>query len=78
MTATLDSLFKEGLSLPPDQRMSLARQLLDSVDPEPEPGVEAAWEAEIASRLERYRSGAVQSVPAAEVFARLKRIAPGS
>jgi putative addiction module component (TIGR02574 family) len=78
MTATLDSLFKEGLGLPPDQRISLARQLLDSVDPAPEPGSDAVWEAEIALRLERYQSGATKSIPAAEVFARLRRIAPGS
>ena len=78
MTATLDSLFKEGLGLPPDQRVSLARQLLDSVEPEPEPGAEAAWEVEAARRLERYRSGESPSIPAADVFARLRKVAPGS
>jgi putative addiction module component (TIGR02574 family) len=78
MTATLDTLFREGLGLPPDQRVSLARQLLDSVEPEPEPGAEAAGEAEAARRLERYHSGESPSIPAAEVFARLRKIAPGA
>jgi putative addiction module component (TIGR02574 family) len=73
---TLESLSEEALVLPPDQRLTLARRLLDSVDLEPDPGAEAAWEAEIARRIERLDSGASRSIPADEVFARLRRFAP--
>lgn len=76
MPATLDDVTRDALILPLDQRLALARQLLDSVNLEPEPGAEAAWEAEIARRIERYRAGDSKPVPAGEVFARLRQIAP--
>lgn len=77
MPITLERVSEEALVLPPEQRLQLARRLLDSVDLEPEPGAESAWEAEIARRIERFDSGASQTVPASEVFARLRRTAPG-
>ncbi len=76
MPATLDALSHDALVLPPDQRVALAYRLLVSVDPEPEPGADAAWEGEIAQRIARFDAGGV-TVPAAEVFARLREIAPG-
>ena len=47
------------------------------MDLEPDPGAEAAWQAEITQRIARYDAGEVQAIPAAEVFARLRKIAPG-
>ena len=76
MSTTLDSLSNEALTLPPDQRLALARRLLDSVDLEPEPGAEAAWEAEIARRIARFDAGESKAIPASEVLARLRKIAP--
>ena len=76
MPATLDAVAHDALILPPDQRLTLARQLLESVDLEPEPGAEAAWEAEIVRRIARFKSGEAKSIPAGEVFARLRQIAP--
>ena len=63
-------------NLPPDERLELARQLLVSVDLEPEPGAAAAWEKEIMRRLASFKSGEVKSIPAEEVFSRLRQIAP--
>jgi len=74
---TLDSLSHDALGLPPDQRVALAYRLLVSVEPDPEPGVDAAWETEIAQRIARYDAGASSTIPAGEVFARLREIAPG-
>jgi putative addiction module component (TIGR02574 family) len=76
MSATLDTLSLDALALPADQRLALARRLLDSVDLEPEPGAEAAWEAEIARRIKRFDAGESKTIPASEVFARLRQIAP--
>jgi len=76
MPQTLELISHDALSLPPDQRMVLAYRLLVSVEPKPEPGADAAWEAEIARRIARYDSGETPAVPAEEVFARLREIAP--
>lgn len=72
MPATLDIIARDALILPQDQRLALARQLLESVNLEPEPGAEAAWEAEIARRIARFKSGEAKPIPAGEVFARLR------
>ena len=76
MPTTLDAVVHDALILPTDQRLALARQLLESVDLEPEPGAEAAWEAEIVRRIARFKSGESKLIPAGEVFARLRQIAP--
>ncbi len=77
MAATLDALSHDALVLPPDQRVTLAYRLLASVEPDPEPGAEAAWEAEIIQRIARFDANESQTVPASEVFARWREIAPG-
>ena len=77
MLGALDALSHDALELPPDQRVTLAYRLLVSVEPDPEPGTDAAWEAEILARIARFDAGGSQTVPAAEVFARLREIAPG-
>jgi putative addiction module component (TIGR02574 family) len=76
MPASLDAVAQDALVLPPDQRLALARRLLDSVDLEPEPGADAAWESEISRRIARFKTGASKPIPAGEVFARLRQIAP--
>lgn len=77
MPATLDAISQDALVLPPDQRMTLAYRLLASVEPDPEPGADAAWEAEIIQRIARFDAGGSETAPASEVFARLREIAPG-
>ena len=76
VSAALDAVAQDALVLPPDQRLVLARKLLESVDLEPDPGVEAAWDAEIAQRVARFKAGESKAIPAGEVFARLRQIAP--
>jgi putative addiction module component (TIGR02574 family) len=77
MPATLDAISHDALVLPPDQRVTLAYRLLASVEPDPEPGADAAWEAEITQRIARFDAGESRTVPASEVLARLREIAPG-
>ena len=76
MATTFDTLTQEALVLPPDQRIALARQLQCSVEPEPDPGAEVAWEEEIARRIARADANDATLVPASKVFARLRQIAP--
>ena len=76
MPAALDAISHDALVLPADQRIALAYRLLVSVEPDPEPGAEAAWQAEIERRIARFDTGESQPIPAAEVFASLREIAP--
>ncbi|GMV04431.1 MAG: hypothetical protein AMXMBFR53_07110 [Gemmatimonadota bacterium] len=56
----------EARRLPREERARLAEALIASLDEEAE--VEQAWAAEIARRVEELRTGAVESIPAEEVF----------
>ena len=77
MSATIESLSHDALVLPPAERMTLAYRLLLSVEPGENIGADEAWQEEISNRIARYDAGAAETVPAAEVFARLREIAPG-
>ena len=77
MPATLDALSQEALVLPPDQRVSLAYRFLVSVEPDPQPGADVAWDEEIAKRIARFDAGESQAMAASEGFSRLRKIAPG-
>ena len=77
MPATLEAISQDALVLPADQRVALAYRLLVSVEPDPEPGAEAAWEQEIANRVARFDAGESKPISAEEVFASLREIAPG-
>ena len=77
MSLPLERLEAEALELPARERARLAHRLIASLDAvetaEEDPAeVERAWEEEIRRRLEEYRSGAVQPVPASEVFAKAR------
>ncbi len=56
-------------------KAELACFLLGSLEPEEE-GVAAAWDREIAQRVEEIRSGRAVGVPADEVFAELRKAYP--
>ena len=64
-------ILKEALELPADARAALVSSLIDSLDQEVDEDAEAAWELEIARRLDEIDSGKVKLVPWAEVRRRL-------
>lgn len=76
MNNTLESISCEALELPPDQRVTLAHRLLTSIDLDQESGAAEAWQQEIERRIQNYDQGLSKTVSAAEVFARLAKIAP--
>lgn len=73
MSESVETIVAEAVRLPPDQRLTLAHKILSSVEPEPSPETDAAWDREIRERIARYDAGEVQAIPAAEVFAELDR-----
>ena len=57
-----------------EERAQLAQQLLESVERDSDPEVQAAWESEIASRIAMYERGEATLIPAEDVFAAARRL----
>ena len=74
----ISEVAKDALELPPDQRLTLARILLDLSDENEDfsPDIEAAWETEICRRMVEVKAGRVRSSSFDEVFARLDQRFP--
>ncbi len=57
MVTDLEKLAKQALSLPSAERLSLARRLLESAEPEIDDEIERAWEEEIERRIAEIDNG---------------------
>jgi hypothetical protein len=75
MMKAIAELAKDALELPPVQRLTLARILLDltEADGDFSPQVEAAWDEEICRRMQTVRAGTARSRSFDQVFADLDR-----
>lgn len=75
----ISEVAKDALELPPVQRLTLARILLDLSDENQDfsPDAEAAWETEIGRRMEEVKAGRARSSDFDEAFARLDQRFPG-
>jgi putative addiction module component (TIGR02574 family) len=69
---TVDELMREAMRLAPNERASLARELLVSLDDLPDSEVERLWLEEAERRRKAVLAGESELVPADEVFARLR------
>lgn len=74
MSSLLAELSQRARELPPDERAQLAEELLGSLQEQPAPDVEAAWDAEIHRRIGEYERGEAKLVPAEDVFAEARRL----
>lgn len=74
----ISELAKDALELPPHQRMTLARILLEVSEPDQDfsPEIEAAWEDEICRRLKAVEAGDAKARSMEAVFADLDRRFP--
>jgi putative addiction module component (TIGR02574 family) len=63
MPKTLEAITHEVLELPHNQRLALARIILDLDAGPADPGVEAAWDEEIRARLKAYDEGRLEAIP---------------
>ncbi len=70
---SLETLEREVLLLPKEQRFTLAHRILASLEPEAEPGAQAAWDAEIRDRIRQYDAGQKTVVPGEKVFEDIDR-----
>ncbi len=66
---TVKQIFDQASQLPPEERMSLVDQILDTLD-ERDSLLDAQWAQEAESRLAAYRRGEFQAIPLSEVIAK--------
>ena len=71
MSSRGTEVFKEALSLPPDERAEIAEQLLSSLDPAYREGIDVLWGKEAEERLDAFDHSEIKSVSAKEVFERV-------
>ena len=72
MSANLDKIVSEALSLTPQARAFVAEKLIESLDTEPEAELSPAWREEIRRRSEEIDRGLVELRDAEDVFARVR------
>jgi len=70
MAASTETLLRQALELPANDRAALVDGLIVSLD-KPDPAVDALWLKEAESRMAAYRSGELDAVDADQVFAEL-------
>ena len=74
MTTTVDEITLKARLLPPEDRARIAEDLLASLQEDADPAVEAAWDTEIRHRQDEVDAGTAKLIPAAEVFAEIRRM----
>jgi len=73
MANLVEELTAKARSLPPEERVRLAEELLATVQ-ETDEEVEAAWDHEIRRRIAEIDAGTVKLIPADEVFAQVRHL----
>jgi putative addiction module component (TIGR02574 family) len=71
MARSARELFEEAMRLNPQERATLMRLLIDTLDAKSDEGAEEAWRIEIERRIAELDSGEVEAVPWDELRARL-------
>jgi putative addiction module component (TIGR02574 family) len=74
MASALEKIQEEIRALSTSEKEELLRSLWEELDGPPDPDVEAAWLEEARRRDLELDRGLVESVPAEEVFQRLRSI----
>lgn len=72
MTETAEKIKSELSRLSLQERAEIAYFLIHSLDEEVNADTEAAWDAELAQRLEDIKSGKAVGEPADKVFAEIR------
>lgn len=67
MSATVDRILNDALTLSPAERAALVEELLSSLD-KPDPALDRLWAEEAEARIDAAERGEMKSVPASQVF----------
>lgn len=75
MSTLFEEIEKQARMLTPKEKASLARILIEELDPSSDGEVEKLWIAESQRRYDAYLNGEVESVRGEEVMSRTRAIA---
>ncbi len=73
MSTLLDDLQRQVRGLTPSEKATLARILIEELDPARDAEAEQMWIAEAQRRYEAYRNGELDALPGDEVMTRARR-----
>ena len=71
MSRNVEAVLRQALSLSEDDRADVAGALLDSLEPDGDSDIEAAWREEVATRVAALDAGEVETIPWEEIRDRL-------
>lgn len=72
MSVSAKTLSAQAMQLPPEERLALVDELLDTLDV-PDAAIDSLWAKEAESRLAAYRGGEVQAVALSDVIAKYQQ-----
>ena len=73
MSAIMNKVFEEALSLPSDERVSLVEKLLTSLNLPIREEIDRLWVEEAERRVSQIERGDVELIPGDAVFAKIRR-----
>lgn len=71
---SIEQLTEELLSLPSASRALLADKLVESLEFDTDPAIQAAWTTEAKRRRDEIRSGSVEAIPGDEAMAQVRQL----
>lgn len=71
---SIEKLVEQLLALPSASRALLAEKLVESLEFDTDPTIQAAWITEAKKRRDEVRSGSVQLIPGEEALAQVRRL----
>jgi Putative addiction module component len=71
---SIEQLTEELLALPSVSRALLADKLVESLEFDTDPTVQATWVTEAKKRRDQIRDGSVQPIPGEEALAQVRRL----
>ena len=71
---SIEQLTEEILSLPTASRALLAEKLVESLEFDTDPAIQAVWTKEAKRRRDEVRSAAAQPIPGEEAIAQVRQL----
>jgi hypothetical protein len=71
---SIEKLTEEILSLPSASRALLAEKLIESLEFDTDPAIQAAWTTEAKKRRDEIRNGSIQTIPGEEALEQVRRL----